>query len=332
LKTINVHAHVVPDGLYGKAGSWGPELIDHGDSVVFKVGMYEALRLKAEASAPRKETVPGPAGRIQAMDATGWDVHVITPTVLFFLYNAEPEIGVPFTRLHNDKLAEFCAPYPDRLFFQATLPLQDRDASVREIDRVVGLGAKGIYVGATNLAGHELDDEYFDPIWAKLVDYQLPLMIHACPTAVTDGGGDAYLMSSFVGTVAEETKAFCYLVFGGVFDRFPGLRVYISHGGGFVPYQIGRFEAGSKVMSDGKNKKPMRSYLENFYFDFLLPDRMSRNVVLDTVPIDHILTGDNFGGADGVDAIGLLNELDLSQADREKVLYTNAKRLYNLPV
>jgi aminocarboxymuconate-semialdehyde decarboxylase len=334
MTTIDLHAHVVPDSIWGQAGHWGPEKVESDGTVGFRVGKYQALRLKVKPSTEGAAipAAPGPKGHIERMDRAGWDVHVITPSVLFFMYWAEPEIGIPFARLHNDALAEFCDPYPERLFFQATLPLQDVDASLEELDRVVEMGAKGIYVGASNLAGREIDDEVFFPIWRKIQDLDVPVMIHACPEAVPGEREDPYLMTSFMGTIYDETKAFCNLIFGGILDQFPYLKFYISHGGGFIPYQLGRVEAQSKVMSDGKNRKPVRDYLDNFYFDLLLADAPAQKAMLETVDARRLVAGDNFGGADDVDAIGILDTLELRTAERELVLHGNAAELYKLPV
>jgi predicted TIM-barrel fold metal-dependent hydrolase len=123
--------------------------------------------------------------------------------------------------------------------------------------------------------------------------------------------------------VHDETQCFWNLVNGGVLDRFPDLRVYITHGGGFVPYQLGRLCRTSEVVMSAKNQKPMAEYLENFYFDPLVHNIAMRRAVVELVGVDHLLYGSNFGGYEGIGG-DLTEDLDLSEGDREKIRSGNA--------
>src|SRR5262249_23062712 len=151
----------------------------------------------------------------------GWDVHVMSTSPLFYMYWTPPEIGVPYARLTNDTLAEYCAPYPQRLFFMATLPMQDPAAAAAEVDRAARIGAKGINLGGRNLGGREFDDPALDPVWERIVANEFPIFIHGYPQAIAEQRSDPYGISTFDGYLYDESCAFLYLVFGGVLDRFP---------------------------------------------------------------------------------------------------------------
>jgi aminocarboxymuconate-semialdehyde decarboxylase len=192
------------------------------------------------------------------------------------------------------------------------------------------LGARAINIGTDNLAGRNLDDEQLFPLYAKLQELDLPLFLHPYPSPMETGGIDKYNLSWIAGYVHQETVAFCTLVFGGILDSFSRLKVCIPHGGGSVPYQVGRLEYALSKMPDVRAKRPLREYLKNFYFDVLIHDLKARRYLIDFMGADNLVMGDNYLGWDAVDGFALLDELNLPESEHRKICGGNAIELFKL--
>lgn len=346
--TVDVHSHIIPQSILGKAGPHGPEFsITESGGYTMRRGsvsnVLSAVSHKDFAAGkggedPRKwaERLSNSRLRLTEMDERGIDAMVVSPSPPLYMYDIEPEYGVPYARAYNDALAEYCAADPQRLFFLATLPLQDPKEAVREAKRAIHeLNARGVYVGATNLGGRELDDPEFRPLFEELVAADLPLGIHPGglgPGRELLGIAPRFREGAALGFPTQETHAQLVLTAGGVFDAFPDLKVTISHGGGFFPYQFMRIEEFLKLDDDRIPKKPIGEYLSNLYFDFVLHDVRARRFLLEVAGTDHVLLGSNYAGMDSVDGQALVNELDLSEEDRTRIIGGNAVQLYKLPV
>lgn len=323
---VNIHSHAIPPETLNKAGKYGPSLVDEpGGGWSLKVGPYQS-----RGSLPQDKRFLDPMLRLKDMDSKRIDIMGVTISPLFYLYWAEPEIGIPFARVQNDALANWCKADPKRLFFIATLPMQDPKASLIEADRAVELGARGFNVGTDNFAGRNLDHQAFFPLYEKIQQLDVPLFIHPYPLPMEGGESDKYNLSWIAGYVHQDTVAFCHLVFGGVLDHFPRLKVCITHGGGSVPYQFGRLEYALARMPDVEAKKPLHDYLENFYFDVLIHDLKARSFLVDFMGADHLVMGDNYLGWDAVDGFALVDELKLPDTDHRKICGDNAVKLFKL--
>ena len=219
---------------------------------------------------------------------------------------------------HNRWMAEFCAAAPGRLMFWAHAPLNVPGAAAEELRRAcTELGAKGLVAGGANFGGLEFDSPELDPVWQVLSDLDLPMFIHGYNQSVTWGekaNDDRYETTAIVGMQYDETRCFWNLVCGGVLDRFPNLKVYITHGGGYVPYQLGRLAQTNKNLDVVHNKRPVLDYLKNFWFDVELHEVPMRQALIDTIGADHVVYGSNFGGSDAV-RHDLTDGLKLSDAD-----------------
>jgi predicted TIM-barrel fold metal-dependent hydrolase len=272
--------------------------------------------------------------RITAMDSRGVDKLVISHSSHLYMYWAEPEFGIRYATHVNEQFSEYVAAAPDRLYFWGHLPMQDPVAAVAEVDRAKALGAVGFGIGGANFGGLELYSREFYPLWEKLCAEDMPLFVHGYNQSVSWGDKadtEHFDTTAIVGMCYDESQAFWHLVVSGVLDDFPNLKVYITHGGGYVPYQLGRFEGTNEVLGDARNKKPLREYLRNFWFDPLIHDLPMRQAIVDIIGADRLLYGDNFGGSDGI-RDDLTDGLLLSDEDREKIRWKNAADLLNIPV
>jgi aminocarboxymuconate-semialdehyde decarboxylase len=277
------------------------------------------------------ETKWAPGPRLEAMDKAGVDKFVFTMPFHLVMYHVDPELATRFASGVNDSLAEYCANVPDRFYFWAHIPMQDPEAAAREAERAVKeLGAKGVSMGGSNFGGGtEADDPKLFPVWEKLSELDVPIFVHGYNQSVNWGAkamDDRYDTTSIIGMNSDETLFYWYITNGGVLDEFPDLKILITHGGGFVPFQLGRFAATNLTMApDSKNKKPLGEYNKNFFYDLDIESPIMRRAIVDEVGVDHVLYGSNFGGAD---THGNLAEgMDLEPADLEMICSGNTLKM-----
>jgi aminocarboxymuconate-semialdehyde decarboxylase len=345
---VDMHSHVVPVETLGQAGPYGPELTADDDGFRLRLGKADIGGIKSrklkkameqDGADPRDwlARFSDPAIRLAAMDERGIDVMGVTISPYFYMYWIDPEINVPFAQKQNDALARYCREAPDRFFFMPTLPLQDIPASLAEVDRAVGeLGGKGINIAGSNINGRELGDESLWPVYEKCAQYDVPLFIHPYPTSLmrqAEGSeavaDDPYRLGEVLEYISQETVGFTTLLYSGVLDELPDLKIYITHGGGFVPYQFGRIEAMAEIVQC-KARRPLRDYLKNFYFDNLVHDLNARRFLVDWMGVENIVVGDNFEGHDSADGFAFAEELGLPEDDAAKIMGANAVKLFKL--
>jgi aminocarboxymuconate-semialdehyde decarboxylase len=296
---IDVHAHVVLEGLMGSAGPYGPEMLEWGDRPAFRVGDYvlEGVRYRGT---PFLDVDL----RLRAMEQRGITFQVLSPNPLTYLHHAPAEVAVPFCRRHNDLLAAVVAVAPDRLGGLAALPAQDVEASVAELGRAVDLGLLCAAIGTD--PGHDLDAPALDPLYAACTRLDVPLFLHPSPSGIDDPVRDPRLgrfdLELVVGFAAEETLAVATLVYGGVLDRHPGLDLCLTHGGGATPFLIGRMRAAARARSwappelraDGAFEERLR----RLWFDTLLHDERALRYLAEIAGDEHLVPGTNFAGWD----------------------------------
>jgi aminocarboxymuconate-semialdehyde decarboxylase len=209
--------------------------------------------------------------------------------------------------------------------------LQDIDASIAEIDRVAGFPrVRGVQIGS-NVDGMDVDDPSLEPVWADLERRNLPVWFHSDQRSIA--GADrlkTYYLQNLIGIPLESTIAAAKLIFGGVLDRHPDLRFGFTHGGGFSPYQLGRWEHGWNVRPEPKvhiAETGPRHYYARMYFDSLTHDALSLEMLGRRVGWDHVVLGSDYpfdmaspDPVEGVDAV------ELGDAERSMVLEANANR------
>jgi aminocarboxymuconate-semialdehyde decarboxylase len=212
-------------------------------------------RMNAGRTAPAKPPKPGSSGlsdtskapilsqidaRLASMDAMGIDLALLTPSPPRGFYKADEENGVAVARITNDEVARIARDHGGRILATGNVALQHVAASVAELERAMALGLKGMRIG-TNIAGTELGDRRFDPFWARAEDLGALIFLH--PQGFTEPKRlDNYYLGNAVGNPLETTLALAQMIFGGVFERYPRLKLIAAHGGGYFPFYVGRFE------------------------------------------------------------------------------------------
>ena len=331
MRKIDMHGHIVFTETFNKAGEYGPEYFNYGGIWKFRVGPYVMEQPGNRDPHESMYLMNNPDWFRDRLDELGIDMLGISGSPLLYLYWAQTDIAVEFHRLQNDCMAKFCAVHPDRFFWCPSVPLQDIDASIAELKRCKALGGRGVNIG-TDATVRDLDDPAMWPFYQALVDLDMAIFIHPYPKPMREGYKEKYNLSWVTGYTAQETDAFAVMVLSGVFDDFPDLRVYITHGGGFTPYQIGRIEGAWRVKNPGvRCRHSPYEYRKNFWFDILVHDAKARRFLVDSWGVDNLVIGSNYSGWNWMDEFQHLETLGLSAEDKEKLAHKNAERLFNLP-
>jgi aminocarboxymuconate-semialdehyde decarboxylase len=298
---IDVHAHVRLNATMGAAGRHGPEFgEDENGTPWYRVGNYKLVGVRHTAS-----PFTDPDLRIARMDQAGIDFQVLSPSPLTYFHHIEPADALAFCRRHNDACADLVATHADRLGGLAALPMQDLAAAGEELERAVReLGLWGAAVGTE--FGTPLHDAAMDPFYETLVRLDVPLFLHPAPAGIDGPAGDPNLkrfdLDVIIGFAAQESIAVATLIFGGVLERHPDLDVWISHGGGAIPFLAGRLAQASRKRpwaSDSMKKDgAFESALARLWFDTHLNDDGAMSLLTDTVGDERLVFGTNFAGWD----------------------------------
>ncbi|RUS18326.1 hypothetical protein BC937DRAFT_88918 [Endogone sp. FLAS-F59071] len=238
--------------------------------------------------------------RITEMSSTEVDVQVLSTVPVMFNYAAKPEHTLDLARYLNDHIAQVCAENPRRFVGLGTLPMQAPELAVQELKRCVHeLGLKGVQIGS-HINEWNLDAPELDSVWAVSLGAceELGTAIFVHPWDMDNKGRmEKYWFPWLVGMPCETTVAICSMVFGGVFERYPNLKVCFAHGGGSFPGTIGRIEHGFNVRPDLcaiRTKRSPLTYLDNIYVDSLVHDEDTLQFLIKKMSIDRIMLGSDY--------------------------------------
>ncbi|KAJ3245874.1 hypothetical protein HDU78_008465 [Chytriomyces hyalinus] len=275
-----------------------------------------------------------PEERIKEMAATSVDVQIISTIPVFFNYWAEPEHCADLARYLNDNIAQTCSLYPKKFVGLATLPMQSPELAVAELKRCVEeLGYKGIQIGS-HINSWNLDAPELEPIWTACEELDVGVFVH--PWDMDNKGRmEKYWFPWLVGMPCETTVAIGSLIFGGVLERHPKLRICLAHGGGSFPYTIGRIEHGYQVRPDlcaTSCKQNPLSYLGRIWTDSLVHDEDALMLLIKKMGVDKVMCGSDYPFPLGEHEPGkLIEECEsLSEEDKAKLLGGNAIKFFRM--
>lgn len=298
---IDVHAHAVLEVSEGAAGAAGPELGTGADGTPFyRVGDYVLHGVRYRGSPFTDVDL-----RVAAMDEAGIDVQLLSPNPLTYFGDLPVADAVAFARAHNDALAATVARYPRRLLAAAQLPVQDVGAAVTEARRAVcDLGMPALYMD-TDPAGRTLDDPELDPLYAAVVELDVPLFVHPSPLGSEGPPDDPRLrrfdLDLLFGFARDETLAVAALVFGGVLQRHPALDVCVSHGGGAAAFLAGRLAraVGKRAWATPElRERGFEHYYRRLWFDTHVHDDAALDLLARHAGTQRLVFGTNFAGWD----------------------------------
>ncbi|MDO0929911.1 amidohydrolase family protein [Streptomyces sp. TG1A-8] len=324
--TVDVHAHV---------------LLPEVDALVDGLpGHVEARALDARRNGPEALAVSGPmvrdriplltdvTARLAAMDAQGVDVQLVSPSPSHYHYWADEQTAEKVYRLANEATAAHCSTAPDRLRGLGLVPLQHPELAARALDHALAQGLLGVEI-SSHAPGRELSDPDYAPLWARAEETGAILFLH--PFGCTlDERLDRWYLSNTVGQPTENAVALSHLIFSGVLDRHPGLKVLAAHGGGYLPTHIGRSDHAWSARADagsGCAHLPS-SYLRRLWFDSLVHDPHVLRELVRAAGADRVLLGSDFPfdmGSD--DPVGALRAARLTDSDFQAVRGGNAAAL-----
>lgn len=273
--------------------------------------------------------------RLKDMDRMGIDIQAVSPAPQQTYYWTEPGLGVELSRMINERLAEIVAKWPDRFVALGTVPLQNVELAVIELERCVKqLGLRGVEINP-NVAGKDLTDPSLnlDRFFAKARELDIVIFMH--PIGFTQGERlmDHYF-NNVIGNPLDTTLGTSRLIFDGVMERHPGLKVVLPHAGGFLAHYWARMDHAWRARPDCRTviKKAPSSYLKKFYFDTIAFDpEMLRNLI-DKFGAQQVVLGTDYPFDMGEeDPVGLIGSVPrLSAAEKERIMGGNAARLLKI--
>ena len=270
--------------------------------------------------------------RLKAMDRCGIEMHVLTLTTPS-VEREVPEKGVKLAELANDGFSQVVEKYPERFQAFAALPLQVPEAAAEELERAVKeLGLRGGTL-MTNVDGKPLDLDEFMPVYEKAVELDVPLFLH--PTSpINSKAMEDYRLVPILGFGVDTSLAVLRLVFSGVLKKLPRLKLIASHLGGVYPYLRGRIETGFNAYPECKVNidEPPSTYLKKIWMDSIIYDE---DVLMSTLAYsgaEKIVLGSDHPHqiGDMANAVGRIEGLDISDEDKERILWKNAAELLKL--
>jgi aminocarboxymuconate-semialdehyde decarboxylase len=331
--TIDIHSHVsVPEAASEVAG--------HLDSSANPLALFstpETKAINAQQEIDRRSRMTGHGDglseRLRDLDDMGIDVQVVMPPPPQCYYTVPIEISVKASQIVNNGMAQYVARKPDRFVALGTVPMADGVAAAKELERGVRhLGLKGVQV-LTNVAGRELSDPLFAPFWTKAEELGALVVVH--PNGFTEGKRlSRFYFNNVIGNPFETAIALHHLIFDGVLERHPNLKVLAVHGGGYIGAYSGRMDHawGARCDSRGKLPHPPSHYLKKVYVDSVVFSTHQLAALIEAFGNDHVLLGTDYpfdmAEADPVGHIASI--AGISNTSCAAIAGENAKRLLGL--
>jgi aminocarboxymuconate-semialdehyde decarboxylase len=252
---------------------------------------------------------------------------VVSPPPFLFCYTCDPSLTEEFSIAQNEAIANLVRDGNGAFSGLATVPLQQPDRAVSILSRAIEeLGLVGVEIG-TNVAGKDLDDSSFEPFWQRAAELNALVFIH--PSDVRGVAFDApYYLRNLIGNPLETSYALARIIFGGVLNRYPTLKVLVSHAGGFLPYTIGRLDRGYQCRRECQSilPDPPSTYLRRLYFDSISHGEPALRYLVELVGADHVALGSDFPFDMGT-STPLACLSGLSESERDYVAFRTARQL-----
>ncbi len=328
---IDIHTHIrVPrlmqfmrehpvGNVPGKPAPWVPP-----------ASASAAMQKKQERAIGAKHL--DPKSRFPDLDRMGIDIQMISYNFPVDCYWMDGETGLAAARILNETVAEFCAGAPDRYYPIGAVPMQDPKRAAAEMRRIQKQGFRGILISSL-IRDKDLGDKTFRPFWRAAEQAGMPVFIHPQGFSHPDRLARFFEWNS-VAQPLEELLAMQSLIYEGVMDAFPKLKLCIHHGGGYLVFYAGRADRAYETRPEVSHLKAKPSvYMKKFWYDTVIYNRDMLEFLVNKVGVNQVMMGTDypvFMGED--DPVGFVNGAKISRDDKRKILSTNAARFLHIPV
>jgi aminocarboxymuconate-semialdehyde decarboxylase len=327
---IDLHTHVVPDGWEDWAARFGGA---QWPRLVRKDACRATIMTGDKFFRDIDDRSWSPQRRIEDMDRLGIDRQALSSPPVMFCYWADARANAAFARLQNENVASVAARHPARFVGMATVPLQDVDLAVKELRHArERLGLRAVEIG-TCPGGRDFDDAALFPFFEACADLDVAVFVHPANPLLGQERLTKHYFPLIVGNPLETALAISKLIFGGVLERLPGLRMCFAHGGGAFPFTLARLDHGWKVRPEGPAAipRPPREYARRLYFDSLTLSAANLTFIVEQFGAERVVLGSDYPfdmGSD--DPVGALAEANLPPAAREQIEGAAALRFLGL--
>ena len=331
MRTIDVHAHLIPEAML--------QALNRGDTWHGVTGQWTSSegRLLFGLGNRQQELTPRFSWsinqRLRDMDSLGVDMQVVST---FVGYHPFQEISVARAacREANEEVAGMARDRPQRFSGLATLPIQDVASAISELEYALGtLGLKGAMINDTAF-GHSFDEPQYLPFWKAAEACGALIFFHQGGDTLVSPRSDRYHLPNTIGNLVDRAVTFATLVFGGVMDACPDLKVCFAHGGGYTCFGIGRLDRGWQVRSEARAsiQRPPSTYLRRFYYDCLTHSEAALRFLIDSVGADRVVFGTDWPADMAIDwpVSWILGLESLTDEEKELILHRNLENLLGL--
>ncbi|MDE2604908.1 MAG: amidohydrolase [Burkholderiales bacterium] len=330
-KVVDLHCHYLNPAVNAKtahlnAGNYDPTTV-FADELTRETNVQQM-----KTRAPK---LTGVTERLKDMDRMGVDIQAVCPAPYHFFYFTEPAYGAELAREVNEGIAKVVADTPDRFVGLGSVPLQNAQLAVRELDHAVkNLGLRGVEI-CTNVNGKNLTDPSLglEKFFARAEELGILIFMHPLGWTQADRLTHHYF-NNVIGNPLDSTVAVSHLIFDGVMARHPKLKVLVAHGGGYIAHYWARMDHAWRARPDTRTviKRRPSSYLEKFYFDTITHDPEMLRRLIDRFGADHVVLGTDYPYDMGdEDPLGMVAQVKrLPRADRDLVVGGNAAKLLKI--
>ncbi|HRN95233.1 MAG: amidohydrolase [Chitinophagales bacterium] len=326
---VDIHTHIIPKNLPRWADKYGYGGFIHLDH--HRAGCARMMR-DDEFFREIQENCWDAEARIKDCNLHRVDVQVLSTIPVMFNYWAKPKDCLEISSFLNDHIAEIVQKYPKRFVGLGTVPMQSAELAVKELERCKKIGLVGIEIGS-NINDMNLNEPSFFPVFAAAEKLGMSVFVHPW-NMIGFKQMQKYWLPWLVGMPAETSRAICSMIFGGIFERFPKLKVAFAHGGGSFPATIGRIERGFETRPDLTaidNDVNPRNYIGRFYVDSLVHDSAFLKYLTETMGINHVCIGSDYPFPLGEEIPGsIIETVKWNNGEKEKLMHQNAFNWLNL--
>lgn len=326
---IDAHTHILPK----KMPNWS-EKFGYGDFIYLqhhRKGFAKMMRGN-QFFREIKENCWDADVRIEEYAHFNTSVQVVCTIPVMFSYWARPLDCLSLSEFLNDHIAKLADQYSRQYIGLGTVPMQDSQVAVKELERIKQIGLKGIQIGS-NINDENLNEEKFFPVFEACEKLGLAVMVHPW-NMMGEKQMQRYWLPWLVGMPAETSRAICSMIFGGVFERLPKLRVMFAHAGGSFLPTIGRIEHGFECRPDLvaiDNPVNPRNYLGKFWVDSVTHDPLMLEYVLKLMGSEKVMLGSDYPFPLGDLEIGkFIEEMNLGKETKENIFHQAALDWLNL--